>query len=623
MTEQEMYREIMSRYALNPEKIRVNALKQAKKPAWQRYASDYWKPAAGIAAAVALTVSAVGYMNSTSPGPEIDITVDQASALSAARRLSEAEQNYFNLQSTENTTSNIYVTFCEPMCYNDVLMALSGVVDAGEIEVAAVYLNDEVISGAENIAEFTVSHGSEKAVAAVKLSTLSAYYRGIQDLSIVYLAEMGSDEINDDTFKPIVVEDNDPLMNDRFAVTTAATTTAPVTTTPFSFDSELTTEQTVTPAIGNSADNTDDTLTPPDVEDEDDPEEENPEEDYEPDEDDEELEEIDEPEETTAEVTTVVTTTTVEVPSNEIEATTYYGGEVGLLTELYELNIENSIETAVNGDNAVVLTKNGVYFYTLGGVFSGQNGISVEMNNPKIVYSDSETMLLTGCSASGARNLITVVDLGENELHTYDVSANIGAADLGTVYYSAAQNRYYVKTVSEAGSYIYEVQISTEGGVQFRPLVEAQTPAAAVGCKGNLLYLSVKDAASGTKLYTFNMTNGDTVEVAAFEGTMKIKRGDDFESFALISDNAQYIYDLNRGMAVSAELLDESVRVTSYNGLTYFSADGRVYKISESGTIEEAPRADVFSDSVQSEFRVNEITPEKVVIVRDGTMWGQ
>lgn len=620
MTEQEMYREIMSRYALNPEKIRVNALKQAKKPTWQRIASDYWKPAAGVAAAVALTVSAVGYMNSNSPRPEIDITVDQASALSAARRLSEAEQNYFNLQSTENITSNIYVTLCEPTCYNDVIMALSGVADAGEIEVAAVYHNDDIVNGAQDIAEFAANHGGEKVVAAVKLSAPSAYYREIQDLSIVYLAEMGSDEINDETFKPIVVEDNDPLMNDRFAVTTAAVTTVPVTTTPFSFDSELTIEQTVTPAIGESVDETIDTLTPPETEEDDDPEEENPEEDYDSDDNDIDEEELVETEETAADIT--MAETTVEVPSNEIEATTYYGGEVGLLTELYELNIENSIETAVNGDNAVVLTKSGVYFYTLGGVMGGQSGISVEMVNPKIAYSDSEVMLLTGCSASGARNLITVVKLEENEIHTYDVSANIGAANLGTIYYSAAQGSYFVKTISESGSFIYEVQISDEGGVQFRPLVEAQTPVAAVGVKDNLLYLSVTDAASGTKIYTFNMVNGDMLEAAAFEGTMKIKRGEDFESFALISDGARYIYDLNRGMAISVDILDEAVQLTSRDGLTYFSVGEKSYKISESGTVEETASFGASKGAVQSEFRVNEITPEKVVIVRDGTMWG-
>lgn len=628
MTEKEMYREIMSRYALDPEKIRVNALKQAKKPAWQRYASDYWKPAAGIAAAVALTVSAVGYMNADSPHSGIDITVDSASALSAARRLSEAEQNYFNLQSVENKTISVYTTFCEPMCYNDVLMALSGVADAGEIEVAAVYTDSDVIRGAESIAEYAAGCGGEKNVLAVKLLTASAYYRGIQDLSAVYLAEVGSDEINDETFKPIVVEDNDPLMNDRFAVT-AAVTTAPVTTTPFSFDSVTDTDTENVPVIGESADSEADTLTPPAVEEEyeDDPEEENPEEDYDPETGDSFGEESEESEETDAPVTSepeeeTEETTAVEVPTNEIEATTYYGGDVGLLTELYELNIKNSTETALCGDNAVVLTKNGVYFYTLGGITGGQSGISVEMSNPMIVYSDEETMLITGCSASGARNLITAVSFSGNEVHTYDVSANIGASDLGTIYYSKAQGKYFVKTVSETSSFIYEVRISAENGVQFRPLVEAQTPVAAVGCKDNLLYLSAADAVSGTKLYTFNMTSGEMLEVAAFEGAMKIKRGDDFESFALISDGVGYIYDLNRGMAVSTELLNETVRLAASDGLTYFSVDGKTYRISESGTIDEALANGVFGSGVQSEFRVNEITPEKVVVVRDGVMWG-
>lgn len=632
MTEQEMYREIMSRYALNPEKIRVNALKQAKKPAWQRFASDYWKPAAGIAAAVAVTVSAVGYMNSNSPRPEIDITVDSASALSAARRLSEAEQNYFNLQSTENTTVNIYVTFCEPMCCNDVRMALSGVADAGEIEIVSLYLDSATITGAADAAAYMSANGEEKTVIAVKISTPSMYYRSIQDLSAVYLAEIGSDEINDDTFSPIIVEDNDPLINDRFTETTTVVTAVPVTTTSFSFDSEtsVTTPESV-PSIGDSADNSADTLIPPESDDEDDPEEENPEEDVE----DEEIDEPDETDETEttkpaeAEVSLTEETTTsqteaVEIPSNEITDEVYQGSPIGLLTELYELKIENSTETVISGDNAVVLTKNGVYLYTLGLITGEQGGVSVEIGNPKIAFKNSESIVITGCSASGARDLISVVSLEENKLRTYDVSTNIGASDLGTINYSSAQNKYFVKTVSETCSFIYEVQISAESGVTFRPLVESQDPVGTVGFKDNLLYLSIQDAASGTKLYSFNTIDGETKEVAAFTENMKIKRGDDFESFALISESGKYVYDLNRNMAISVDDLGKNVRLTSRNGNTVFRVDDRTYEITEDCAIEELFGADVFPVEQSSEFKIHEITSEKIVISRDngGSMWG-
>lgn len=648
MTEQEMYREIMSRYALNPEKIRVNALKQAKKPAWQRFASDYWKPAAGIAAAVALTVSAVGYMNSNSPRPDIDITVDQASALSAARRLSEAEQNYFNLQSLENKNVNIYVTFREPVSCCDAVMTLSGVADAGEIEIVSVYLDSETLTGTEAVAEYMSAHGEEKIVLAVKISTLSMYYRSIQDLSAVYLAEIGSDEINDDTFSPIIVEDNDPLVNDRFTETTTAVTAAPVTTTSFSFDSGTSaTKPENVPSLGDSADASQNTLKPPQDTDEDDPEEENPEEDDEEEYDD--PEEIDELETTspaetedvttsqaaetestestvtseTAETTTSQATEAIEIPSNEITGEAYQSSSMGLLTEFYELKIENSTETVISGDNAVVLTKNGVYLYTLGLLLGEQGGVSVELGNPKIAFKNDNTIVLTGCSASGARNLISVVSLEDNTLRTYDVSANIGAAELGTINYSTAQNKYFIKTVSETSSFIYEVQISDESGIIFRPLVESQNPVAAVGFKDNLLYLSMSDALSGTKLYSFNTIDGETREVAAFTENMKIKRGEDFESFALLSDSSKFIYDLNRGMAVSTELLSEDVKLMSCNGKTCFKVGDVTYEITENSSIEQMYGSDVFPMEQMSEYKVNEITPEKVVIVRDngGNMW--
>ncbi len=606
MTEKEFYRELMSRYALDPEKIRAGALKQAKKPAWQKFAADYWKPAAGVAAAVALTVSAVGYMNARSSGP--DIKVDPASALSAAQRLSEAEQNYFNLQSSENRIVNIYITFREPVSCNDIVMAFSGIADMGEIDYEALYLTDGTIKGTDAVSEYKAEYGDEKNVAAVKISTLSMYYRSIQDLSSVYLAEMGSDEINDDTFCPITVEDNDPLINDQYYITTStALTTAPVTTTSFSFDSEKVTEEVSVPAIGESADNASNTLKPPAASDSDDPEEENPEDD----------EEFDEPDETTSAAQETTPETTIEVPANEITSTTYYGSDVGLLTEIYELNVLNSIETVVSGDNAVVLTKNGVYLYTLGGIIRDQGGASAELSSPKIAFRNENRIIITGCGAGGARNLISVADLANDELHTYDVSANLGSAELGTIHYSAAQDKYFVKAISETSSFIYEVQISSETGIQFRPLMDAQAPVSVVGCKNSALYLTMLDALTGTKLYSFDMTTGEITELAAFGKTMKIRRGDDFESFALISDTDKYIFDANKGMLVSAEQLNENVRITNKDGLTYFKVDGFIYEISADSSICTAVGTVEFADEEKSEFRVNEITPEKVVVVRD------
>lgn len=605
MTEKEFYRELMSRYALDPEKIRAGALKQAKKPAWQKFAADYWKPAAGVAAAVALTVSAVGYMNAKSSGP--DIKVDPASALSAAQRLSEAEQNYFRLQSSENRTVNIYITFREPVSFNDMVMAFSGIADMGEIDYDTLYLADDTIKGADAVTAYKAAHGDEKAVAAVKISTLSMYYRSIQDLSSVYLAEMGSDEINDDTFCPITVEDNDPLINDQYYInTTAAVTTAPVTTTPFSFDSEKTSEEISASAIGESADNSSSTLTPPETSETDDPEYEYPEDD----------EEFEEPDETSSETQETAPETTVEIPANEITSTTYYGFDVGLLTEIYELNVSNSIETVVSGDNAVVLTKNGVYLYTLGGIIRDQSGVSAELNSPKIAFRNENTIIITGCGAGGARNLISVADLVRNELHTYDVSANLGAAELGTIHYSAAQDKYFVKAISETNSFIYEVQISSETGIQFRPLMDAQAPVSIAGCKNSALYLTVLDELTGTKLYSFDIATGEIAERAAFGHTMKIRRGDDFESFALISDTDKYIFDVNRGTLIPAEQLNENVRIISKDGLTYFKVDAYTYEISIDTSICAAGEVK-FNDEEPSEFKVNEITPEKVVIIRD------
>ncbi|MDE7234093.1 MAG: hypothetical protein K2N29_03430, partial [Ruminiclostridium sp.] len=241
MNKNEFYKELMTRYALDEEKIRLNALKQAKKPAWQRFAADYWKPALGTAAAIAVTAAAVGYTSSFSTQPPVVVPED--TALSASQRLWEAEQNYYNLQAAA-ALSDIYVTFSEPISYGELAVALSTVADTGEVVVDALYTEDQAVFRKEALREYEAAHDREKTVIGAKISAPSALYRDIQDLSKVYLAELGSADINDDTFVPLPIEDPDPLGGDpSYAETSAPQTSAPVTTTSFSFD---TSSETVT-----------------------------------------------------------------------------------------------------------------------------------------------------------------------------------------------------------------------------------------------------------------------------------------------------------------------------------------------------------------------------------------
>lgn len=615
MNKNEFYKELMTRYALDEEKIRLNALKQAKKPAWQRFAEDYWKPALGTVAAIAVTAAAVGYTSSFSPEPPV--VIPEETALSASQRLWEAERNYYNLQAAA-ALSDIYVTFSEPVSYGELAVALSTVADTGEVVVDALYTEDQAVLREEALREYEAAHDRDKTVVGAKISAPSALYRDIQDLPKVYLAELGSAEINDDTFIPLPIDDPDPLGEDPSETDTSAPeTSAPITTTPFSFDtSSETAVVTRKPEIGESGSDSVSTLVPPPVTEAPDP--------IVTDEEPEDPEETDpavtEPEYDDPYETERTSETTAEAPANEITSAVTDSG-LPLLTEFYELNVPNSLDTYLSGDNAVVLTKNAAYLYSFGGFSGSQCCAAIEMGSPKIGYSDEHTVIVTGCNSSEVRNIISVIDLDRNEAKTYDVSANIGEAGLGgVVLYAPRTNKYYVKSVLDTTTFVYEVTISAGAGIQFFPLVESDGPVSVAGAKGDLLYLvKTEQLTGGVKLYSFNCTDGTTIELASFDTAVKLRRGRDLESFGLISESGSFIYDVNLGMLVSGVTIDENTAILSDSGRTCFQSGGIVYEIGVNSLINRAERTIAFPAGVKSDFAVNETTPEKIVVVRKDT----
>lgn len=595
MNKNDFYKELMTQYALDPEKIRMNALKQAKQPAWQRVVGDYWKPAMGAAAAVAVAFAGVSYANRSSAP---DITVEPEQVLSASQRLIEAEQNYYNT-TDEETFSNVYLTFLEPVSYNELLMALSTVADSGEIELCALYLQNETVWG-DGLAEYAAASSENTAVIGAKISLPVSYYRDIQDLSIVYLAELGSAEINDDTFTPITVEDDDPLEGDLMGITTSVTEKAPVvTTTPFSFDVSETEKEPV-PVIGDSGADSVTTLPPASES---------------------ETEEEEDPIDVEAPEITTTVTTAVPVTTTPAETTTtYYRGDVGLLTEIYELNVQNSLETIISGNNVVVLAKNEAYFYTIGGFSGTPVGEVIGIVNPKLACENDSHIILTGCREDGARTLISVINLENDTVYTYDASANIGDCELGSFRYSEDLGKYFMKAVNADSTLIYELTVNNE--LSFRPLAEIEAPVTLAGYGNDILYFTFLDG-DYTRLYNFNCVDGTISEISAFSGVVKIKRGSDFNSFALYStaDETSFILDVNTGMLVPA-VFDETIAIITDGGETFFRTGGTVYKIDSLGMVIPADRTVTFEKTENEEFIVNEINSEKIVIIRnDGNIW--
>ncbi len=591
MNKNDFYKELMTSYSLDPEKIRMNALKQAKKPMWQKVASTYWKPAMGVAAAAAVTVGAVAFTNRPSAP---DVIVAPEAAMSASQRLVEADKNYYNIAEEDVIFTDMYVTFMEPVSYNEILMMISAVDDSGNIAVNALYLEDEVVRR-DDVDGFAAEHADEDVAVAAKLSLPMSYYRDVQDLSLVYLAELGSAELNDETFVPLDVEDGDPLENDHLSIVPSVTTTPVVTTTPFSFEEipETTTEEA--PVIGESAG--DSTVIPP-------------------------VTTTEEKEaEITVDTTEIIVTTTPETTPEET-TTTYYRGDVGLMTEIYELNVPNALNTYIVGNNVVVLSKEKAYIYTIGAFAGSQYGNAIDVINPKLAYKDETRIILTGCSPDGIRNILISLNAQDDTYFVYDAGQNIGNNEIASVSYCEEADKFYLKAVSQTSTLVYELHISSDSQLTFRPLVEVEAPVSIAGSSGDILYFTTNAGADKTTLYSFNCLDGTLLEYASFESNIVIRRSADFRSFAIfLDDGTAYIFDAETGRLVAAQI-DDTVQITADGGTTYYSAGGNVYMLNVAGEICEADKSVSFNKEIEQQFVINEITSEKVVVIRDdGKIW--
>lgn len=603
MNTNDFYKELFEKYALDADKIRLNAIKQAREPMWKKAVKTYWKPVAGVAAAVAVTVGIGTFALGNSSEPQIDITVSPSTALSASQRLREAEANYYNMDASREDIVSVYITFLEPISYRDMFVALSAVSDCEDISVQRLYLSDgSVIDGMDAIA----SYASEKnrTIAAAKVYSYYSHYRDIQDLSSVYLAELASEEINDDTFTPVPVDDSDPLSADSTdpTVTTAVTEqTAPVVTTPFSFEQETTTpvteEETTT---GGDTDSDDITTLPPEESETTDTS------DTAPDWQD------DKPDDTTPPVAGT------DIPVSEI---TNPDG-AGLMTEIFQLNVPNSLSTSIYGDYAVVLTKSEVYIYNIGGLISKPRANVIAMESPKISYSDDKSVVITGCDSENKRNIMAILGLSDNNIYTYDVSANLGVSELGSIHYSRAADKYFVKTVSGSSTFVYEVIVTPETGMAFRPLVEFEGALSIAGyySEESKLFLQVSADSVSSSLYEFSCLSGEFVKISDFDEICRIKRTPDFESFALVLSGKEgeetngFVYDVPASALIPVKL-DRGSSLGIKNNSVYLKNDEGLFSVSaKHGVCASAEKDVVFDISAKTDYYVMETTAEKIVV---------
>ena len=618
MNTNDFYKELFEKYALDEEKIKRNAIKAAKTPAWQRAVSAHWKTAVGAAAAVAVTVGAVAYTVGNNAG---NIEIDPVENLpSAYQRLRDAEQQYMNAAIEDESKVDIYVSFLDDLCYGDMSVSFSALPDAENIDIVCLYLNDgTVISGEAEIEKYAEYSANAVNIAGAKLVAPMKAYRDIVDLSKVCAAELRSDTINDDTFSPIDSDDVDPLTNAYDFISTTALPDS--TTTPFSFAIEVTTSE-----ISSVSTDADTTEPPEDTEEVDPDGEPEDSEETDPDATDKDSSVTETPDETSAVSEAPDTTTTVSettVSASELVDPP----EIGLMTQIYQLNVENALETLLVKNYAIVLTRNNAYIYNIDGVLKGIENI-YEISNPKVAYIDDNYVILTGCGASGRRNAILAFDIKRGTVNAKSAGESLGEAEIGTVNYSLSEDKFFLKAVSSSTTYLYELTINAETGIQFRPLVERAGVVSPAGYKNGWLWYAAADENMKYSLYAFNCADGTTRAEYSFGNVCKIRRSKNFESFIISTSDAEtnepksYVFSTSNGLLIPVEISGEAM-IADANGVVYIGVDNKTYTLANDGAlVEYTGRPIQFVSRPDSKYQIISSDANKVEIAEKRDIWG-
>ena len=181
MNEKDFYKQLMSEYSFDHDKIKKAAMGKITEPAKKRSPMK-WISVAGAAAAIALTVGIVAIF---APGNPVSVT--PANSITVEDRFKLALEAYE--KADLNTEEEfLYVTFMNKETPTDMQTILARADATGEIKVVEVYLTGrEVVSGNANIKElFSLD---EENIVAVKIRCPGNFIKRLTDDKDVYLVE--------------------------------------------------------------------------------------------------------------------------------------------------------------------------------------------------------------------------------------------------------------------------------------------------------------------------------------------------------------------------------------------------------------------------------------------------
>ncbi len=506
MNQNDFYKELMSKYAFDADKIKTAAIRKAKRPFVERLFVEHKAVTTCAAAAIMLTAGVYGFVG-MGGAPSLDIT-EHDNVLSAAQRLEEAESNYASFAlatDTESAPVEMYISFNEVISYSEALMTFSSVSDTGDVQPATVYFSDGTSIPRSEIPAFAAARNGEKIVTGMKITAPAAYYKNIQDLNIVYLAELASDKLNDSTFKPVGGAAEADATTTASAV--ASTTPEPSVTEPpvvIGGSSDAVEIRTDIVTTGTTPDVTEDTVF----------------------EEITSVPDIDEPDESESTSETLKPDTELIVTTEE--GTAPENGE-------YTLDIENAYYVAEISDNDVIILCNeAAYVYRIDGVSPAEMIAEIELFNPRVEYASSlsDRIIISGASENaGGRNTLIDFSTVDYSYSTYNIDSIVSSGELGGIFCPADEDCIFVKSVAMDANNVYHIAKSGEN-VSATPIVTSIYPIVPLSYCDNVFTYALTET---DKTVVYTLEKGETEAAAAAEYTADavFSRSNFFDSYAV------------------------------------------------------------------------------------------
>lgn len=527
MDKHEFYKQLMSEYSFDTEKIRTNAKKG-------RYARQKISPMAiGFTAAVAACTVACGTLAFSMLGSRggvdlVDTGAQSLSALSSSERVRYAIEQQNKEQNSE-VVHDVLVTFVSPLLSAQAKAIIADYTDVS-ISVKAVYLADGgKISGAEQI---EAVFGGDYDISALCIQCAGSAMSQLQTASEVFLVELLS-ETDIDTATPMTpdaMQEVDTVIPDisqsDIDNTPQQTTTGDITIV-IPDDEEIAGGEVIPGADGDT-DADGDASIPEDPDTGDNTET------SEPDGGD-----TSEPDEFPAEDSRPTEPTEPTVPSEQPDEIDKLPEGVTLPAspESYSHEVE-----LIGVQNAFFLTDDIFYASTETEIclynFSGTNAVrvfSVECSNPVVHWIDDNggRLLVSSIGENGMRNKLWLVDAYSKAAFDLKAEDTVMDGTLAGVGYNE-ESEVLILNIKQYGEYyVAALSLSSTEAEYINVPFETKAKVSLLGYYGGNVYLAVSDG-SLTQIYAVDVYTDKSRIIRTYDNSPKISKNYAF-TYAVIS----------------------------------------------------------------------------------------